>query len=82
MPYVSFMAHGIKLWAEYSNRFDDPELIAISLDKDSTNIEPLIGSDVTELAYSAIDLDLIEIEAYKRECQQEARFEQQSRHWV
>lgn len=73
MAFVSFMAHGIKLWAEYNTRFDDPELESITLDKDSTNIEPLIGSDVIELAYSAIDLDIAEIEEYKKEQQLEMR---------
>jgi hypothetical protein len=76
MAFVSFMAHGIKLWAEYSHRFDDPELVGLTLDKDSTNIEPLVGSDIIELAYSAIDLDIAEVEEYKRECMAEMRYEQ------
>lgn len=76
MANVSFMAHGIKLWAEYTaSDYDDIELLAITLDRDSTNIEPLIGNDVTELAYTAIDIDLAEIDAYRRECQQEMRYE-------
>ncbi len=78
MAFVSFMAHGIKLWAEYNHRFDDPELIALTLDKDGTDIEPLVGSDIIEKAYNAIDLDISEIEAYKREQQLEMR----NREWV
>ena len=83
MANVSFMAHGIRLWAEYNaSDYDDIELLAITLDKDSTNIEPLLGSDVIELAYSAIDIDLVEIEAYRRECQQEMRRYDDQQGWV
>ena len=76
MAFVSFMAHGIKIWAEYNHRFDEPELEGLTLYKDDTNIEPLVGSDIIELAYSAIDLDIAEIEEYQRECMAEMRYEQ------
>lgn len=74
MPYINFKAHGIILWAEYTNRYEEPELIALSLDKDSTNIEPLCGSDIIELAYKAIELDIADIEEYRRESIREMRY--------
>ena len=76
MANVSFMAHGIRLWAEYYIDSSDIEVLtAITLDKDSTDIEPLVGSDVVELAYEAIQQDIWEAMEYRRECQQEMRYE-------
>lgn len=74
MPYINFKAHGITLWAEYSNFNDEPELVSLSLDKDSTNIEPLVGSDIIELAYTAIEQDIIDLREYKRESDREMRY--------
>lgn len=76
MPYINFKAHGITLWAEYRHisNYDEPELVALSLDKDSTNIEPLCGSDIIELAYKAIELDIADIEEYRRESIREMRY--------
>ena len=76
MANVSFMAHGIKLWAEYKDHGDhDIELLSIMTDKSTVDIEPLLGSDIIELAYSAIDIDIAEIVEYKKESVQEMRQE-------
>ena len=75
MANVSFMAHGIRLWVEYkAHDYDDIELLSITLDKSDTDIEPLIGSDVIELAYQACELDIAEIREYQKECTREMRY--------
>lgn len=72
MPHINFKAHGIALWVEYrthSQYDDEPELIAITLDSDpeGVDIEPLVGSDIVEMAYAAINQDIIDLREYQRE---------------
>ena len=75
MANVSFMAHGIKLWAEYNyHGGHDVELLSIMTDKSTVDIEPLLGSDIIELAYSAIDIDIAEIDEYNKEAAAEMRY--------
>lgn len=74
MPYINFKAHGITLWAEYTNRYDEPELLAITLDDSDVDIEPLVGSDIIELAYSAIEQDIRDIDEYRRQSVLEMRY--------
>ena len=72
MANVSFMAHGIRLWVEYkAHDYDDIELLSITLDKSETDIEPLLGSDVIELAYKACEIDIIELEEYRKQAAEE-----------
>ena len=70
MANVSFMAHGIKLWAEYKDHgeYGDHgiELLSIMTDKSDVDIEPLLGVDIIDLAYTAIDHDIAEILEYKK----------------
>ena len=75
MANVFFMAHGIKLWADYTDHGDnDIEIKYIMIDGCNTDIEPLIGSDVIELAYQACEVDVAEITEYLRECTREMRY--------
>lgn len=75
MANVSFMAHGIKLWANYvANDYDDVELRHIMVDGCNTDIEPLLGSDVIELAYKACAIDIIEVEEYRKQAAEEIRY--------
>ena len=83
MANVSFMAHGIKLWVEYYIDSSDIEVLtAITLDKDETDIEPLVGSDVVEWAYQAIQQDIWDTREYKKECVQEMRRYDDQQGWV
>ena len=75
MANVSFMAHGIKLWANYvAHDYDDVELRHIMVDGCNTDIEPLLGSDVIELAYKACDIDMAELEEYRKQAAEEIRY--------
>lgn len=75
MANVSFMAHGIKLWANYvAHDYDDVELRHIMVDGCNTDIEPLLGSDVIELAYKACEIDIIELEEYRKQAAEEIRY--------
>ena len=75
MANVSFMAHGIKLWANYvAHDYDDIELRHIMVDGCNTDIEPLLGSDVIELAYKACEIDMAELEEYRKEAAEEIRY--------
>lgn len=75
MANVSFMAHGIKLWANYvAHDYDDVELRHIMVDGCNTDIEPLIGSDVIELAYKACEIDMAELEEYRKQEAEEIRY--------
>lgn len=75
MANVSFMAHGIKLWANYvAHDYDDVELRHIMVDGCNTDIEPLLGSDVIELAYKACEIDMAELEEYRKQAAEEIRY--------
>ena len=75
MANVSFMAHGIKLWANYvAHDYDDVELRHIMVDGCNTDIEPLLGSDVIELAYKACEIDMAELEEYRKQEAEEIRY--------
>ena len=75
MANISFMAHGIKLWANYvAHDYDDVELRHIMVDGCNTDIEPLLGSDVIELAYKACEIDMTELEEYRKQAAEEIRY--------
>ena len=75
MANVSYMAHGIKLWANYvAHDYDDVELRHIMVDGCNTDIEPLLGFDVIELAYKACEIDMAELEEYRKQAAEEIRY--------
>lgn len=75
MPFINFKAHGIILWAEYTNRYEEPELLSLTLsyDEEHNNIEPLVSSDIIEMAYKAINQDILDLREYQKETTREMR---------
>lgn len=74
MPMINFKAHGITLWADYTAYRDEPELLAITLDDSDVDIEPLVGSDIIEMAYAAIEQAIRDIDEHRRQSVQEMRY--------